>query len=108
MLVQQQDRAGNPGEIDQSAARRQVCVDLLVRHGDRRLVGDIGRDRQHVGMTGRAQFGFDRGQALGVDVDQGDVPAGFSQDPRSDPSDTGRSAGQTATAVRRSGSCPVG
>ena len=44
-------------------------------------------------MTCVAQLGLNDGQAVGVDVDQGDVPAILSQDPGGDPADPGRTAG---------------
>ena len=44
-------------------------------------------------MTCVAQLGLNDGQAIGVDVDQGDMPAILSQDPGSDPADPGRTAG---------------
>ena len=44
-------------------------------------------------MTGVAQLGLHRGKSVGVDVDQGDVPAVLGQDPGGDPADPGRAAG---------------
>ena len=44
-------------------------------------------------VAGVAQLGLDRGEAVGVDVDQRDVPAVLGQHPGGHPADPGRATG---------------